>query len=75
MYKIACRAHFCHLPGLGEVGHSPRGTSGSAEPGTGAQFGWAPSPPATSNAPPTPQWPQMPPHTPYTLYAPIPLLA
>ena len=31
MYIIACRAHFCHLLGLGEVGHSPRGTSGSVE--------------------------------------------
>ena len=30
MYIIACRAHFCHLLGLGQVGHSPRGTSGSA---------------------------------------------
>ena len=27
---LACRAHFCHLLGLGQVGHSPRGTSGSA---------------------------------------------
>ena len=30
MYIIACRAHFCHLLGLGQVGHSPRGTSGTA---------------------------------------------
>ena len=30
MYIIGCRAHFCHLLGLGQVGHSPRGTSGSA---------------------------------------------
>ena len=30
MYIIACRAHFCHLLGLGQVGHSPRETSGSA---------------------------------------------
>ena len=29
MYIIACRAHFCHLLGLGQVGHSPRETSGS----------------------------------------------
>ena len=28
MYIIACRAHFCHLPGLSQVGHSPRETSG-----------------------------------------------
>ena len=29
MYIIACRAHFCHLLGLGQVGHSPRETSQS----------------------------------------------
>ena len=29
MYITGCRAHLCYLPGLGEVGHSPRGTSGS----------------------------------------------
>ena len=29
MYIIACRAHFCHLLGLGQVGHSARETSGS----------------------------------------------
>ena len=29
MYIIACRAHFCHLPGLGRMDHSPRETSGS----------------------------------------------
>ena len=29
MYIIACRAHFCHLLGLSQVGHSPRETSGS----------------------------------------------
>ena len=29
MYVIGYRAHFCHLPGLGQVGHSPRDTSGS----------------------------------------------
>ena len=29
MYIIACRAHFCHLLGLGQVGHSPRKTSGN----------------------------------------------
>ena len=47
MYVIAFRAHFCHLPGLGQVGHSPVGVLG---PWTGAQCGWPPSPPATSNA-------------------------
>ena len=36
MYIIACRAHFCHLPGLGEVGHSPREMSGVMGPKTGA---------------------------------------
>ena len=30
MYITGCRVHFCHLPGVGQVGHSPRGTSGSA---------------------------------------------
>ena len=43
MYITGCRAHLCHLPGPGQVGHSPRGTSGSA----GTQCGWAFSPPAT----------------------------
>ena len=30
MYITGCRAHLCHLPGLGQVGHFPRGASGSA---------------------------------------------
>ena len=30
MYIIACKAHFCHLFGHGQVGNSPRETSGSA---------------------------------------------
>ena len=30
MYIIACRAHFYHLLGLGQVGHPPRQISGSA---------------------------------------------
>ena len=74
MYIIACRAHFCHLPGLGQVGHSPRGTSGSA--GTldwgpmwsGSQFTCHPQcPPDTSCTPCHPLmplhpcWPWMPP--------------
>ena len=79
MYIITCRPHFCHLLGLGQVGHSPRETSGSdgtlnrgpclalvrkvtplgepvgvLGPWTEAQCGQAPSPFATSNAPPTP---------------------
>ena len=37
MYITGSRAHFCHLPGLGQVGHSPSTTSGSA--GT---LDWAP---------------------------------
>ena len=53
MYTTGCRAHFCHLPGLGQVGHSPRGTSGSA--GT---LHWNPiwldSIPAATPNPPTP---------------------
>ena len=31
LYNSLQRAHFCHLLGLGQVGHSPRETSGSAE--------------------------------------------
>ena len=66
MYIIACRA-ICHLLGLGQVGHSPRGTSGSA--GT---LDWGPMwsgsqstfhPQYTSDTPtPTrsPQYPLMP---------------
>ena len=30
MFIKGCIAHLCHLPGLDQVGHSPRGTSGSA---------------------------------------------
>ena len=109
MYIIACRAHFCHLLGLGQVGHSPRETSGSdgtlnrvpclalvrqvtpqgepvglLGPWTGAQCGWAPSSPATPNAPLTCLHPLMAPTAPtppMPLYplgapdAPIPLLA
>ena len=37
MYIIDCRAHFCHLLGLGQVGHSPRETSGTA-----GSFDWCP---------------------------------
>ena len=57
MYIIACRANFCHLLGLGQVGHSPRGTSGSAGTWTGAQCGWAPSQLATPYTPDTPYTP------------------
>ena len=58
MYIIACRAHFYHLLGLGQVGHSPRGTSGSA--GTldwgpirsGSQSTCHPNTPLTPSIPP-----------------------
>ena len=87
MYIIACRAHFFHLPGLGQVGHSPRGTSGSA--GTldwspmwsGSHFTCHPQFPNT----PTPLillhpcWLPMPPDDPLSPYTPTrpltPLLA
>ena len=77
------------LPGLGEVGHSPRGTSQSAWTWTGSQCGWAPSPlpppmhPWHPYTPDTltlldaplmaPQHPYEPPQWP--LIPPIPLLA
>ena len=56
MYIIACKAHFCHLLELGQVGHSPRGTSGSA--GT---LDWGPmwldsQSTCQPNAPLHPQW-------------------
>ena len=106
MYIIACRTHFCHLsglgqvlpkgnqwewwgpgqgplPGLGEVGHSPRGTSGSDGTLDWAQCGQAPSPPTTP-MPPTPHanpkcclhpcQPQCP-YTPVSPQCPTPLLA
>ena len=68
MYIIACRAHFCHLPGLGQVGHSPRGTSGST--GTldwgpmwsGSQFTCHPNAPTSLLAPNDPWWPSEPLH-------------
>ena len=47
MYTIACRAHFCHLLGIGQVGHSPVEPMGVLGPCTGAQCGWAPSPLST----------------------------
>ena len=70
MYIIACRAHFCYLPGLGQVGHSPRGTSGSA--GTldwspmwsGSQFTCHPQCPDTLYTPAGPNDP-LNPYTPY----------
>ena len=51
MYIIACRAHFYHLLGLGQVVHSPRGMSGSAGTLHWGQYGWAPSLLATPNTP------------------------
>ena len=52
-----CRTHFCHLPGLGQVGHFPRVTSGRA--GTldwgpkwlGSQYTCHPNAPLTSPTP------------------------
>ena len=76
MYIIACRAHFCHLLGLGQVGHSPRETSGSAW-----TLDWGPMwlgsqstchsqyIPTHPNSPQNPRRPQCP------LMLPIPLLA
>ena len=73
MYIIACRTHFCHLLGIGQVGHSPRETSGSA--GTldwgpmwlGSQFTCHPNTFLTPPTPLTPCWcPLMAPDTPCT---------
>ena len=62
------QAHFCHLLGLGQVGHSPRGTIGVLGPWNEAQCGWAPSPLANPNTPPIPLMAQHP----YPLGAPMP---
>ena len=48
MYIIACRAHFCHLLGLGQVGHSQGEPVGVLGLWTGAQFGQTPCPLAIS---------------------------
>ena len=43
-YIKGCRDHLCHLPGLGQVGHSPQGEPlGVLGPWTWAQWGWSPS--------------------------------
>ena len=63
------------LPGLGEVGHSPREPVGVLGPWTGAQCGWAPSPSATSNAPPTPPMAANAPDTPMLPWVTYTLLA
>ena len=79
MYIIACRAHFCHLlglghqeplPGLGEVSHSPRGTSGSAR-----TLDWGPMWLGTQstchpNAPLTPPASLVAPNAPWHPYTP-----
>ena len=54
---MACRASFCHLLGLGQVGHSPRGTIGSAGTLDWGQCGQTPSPLAIPNTPYTPWCP------------------
>ena len=41
------QSSLCHLPGLGQVGHSPREPVGVLGPWTGAQCDEAPGPPAT----------------------------
>ena len=74
MYIIACRAHFCLLLGLGQVGHSPSKTSRSD--GT---LDWGPmwsGSQSTCHLQCTPTPPMAPntPSPPYTPYAPIPLL-
>ena len=47
MFIKSCIAHLCHLPGLNQVGHSPREPVGVLAPWTGAQCGWVPSSPFT----------------------------
>ena len=72
MYIIPCRAHFSHLLGLGQVGHFPRGTSGSA--GT---LDWGPMWLASqSNCHPQyfPDTPLTASHHPYTPRSPMPLM-
>ena len=75
MYIIACRAYFCHLLGLGQVGHSPRGTSGSA--GTldcGPMWSGSQSichPKYTPNTPDAPGTPKMPPDNPRSHQCPL----
>ena len=76
MYIIACRAHVCHLLGLGQAGHSPRETSGSA--GTldwgpmwlGSQSTCHPNASLTPPYTPTPPDGSNPPRRPYTAYTP-----
>ena len=46
---MGCRAHLCQLPGLGQLGHSPRGTSGIAGTLDWAQCGQAPSSPTIND--------------------------
>ena len=76
MYIIACRAHFCHLLGLGQVGHPPGEPVGVLGPWTGAQCGWAPSPLATQYTPTPPIPIKWPPDIPLGApNAPTPLLA
>ena len=80
MYVIPCRAYFCHLPGPGQVGHSPRETSGSdgtlnwGPMWSGSQSTCHPNASDTSN---TSASPLMPLHSllapePYTPWCPIP---
>ena len=81
MYIIACRAHFCHLLGLGTPTGSPGGVPpgepvGVLGPWTGAQCGWAPSPCAMPIHPWHPYHPKMAPWHPLGFpNAPTPLVA
>ena len=76
MYIISCRAHFCHLLGLGQVGHSPRETSGSdgtldwGPMWSGSQSTCPNTPLHPLTAPYTPRRPPMPSYVTYILLAP-----
>ena len=54
MYIKGCRAHFCHLPGLGQVGHTQGEPVGMLSPWTGAQCGWGSQATYHSQCPLTP---------------------
>ena len=68
MYILGCRAHFCNLPGLGQIGHFPNGKQWEFwDPGLGPNVVrlHVHLPPA--NALDTPWWPQC---TTDTIYTP-----
>ena len=82
MYIIACRAHFCHLLGLGQVGHSPReisGSDGTLDWGpmqSGSQFTCHPNAPLTPYTPNSPYTPrsQCPLMLPIPIWPRVPIL-